>query len=367
MDRVVAVMVDKHLGNMVLGSAVLSAMAGVLGERLKGIVIDPGLLELVRRVPGLSAVPLTCYRDRSLPTVVQRIRHLWKLRRTLRELRPTLALDLEGNQAGALVAWLSGARRRLGPRTCRRHWLYTEQVPMVAGSHRVEGYARVPDWAGIDIQPRPPELLPTAQDQEAWHEFAQSAALAPGERFACLHPGGGRDEKCWPEDRFAALTLQLRRNGLRSLLVGGRPDLARAGRILVDSAPGTLDATGRLPLGVLLAGLSRCSVFVGNDSGPAHLAAAVGTPAVVLFGPTNPEEWAPLGKSVTVIRGDQRLLDGPAANWSVDARSMESISLAAVSQAALRLASYSGHPEDTGRSLETVGRCGREPSIGGAP
>jgi heptosyltransferase-3 len=262
-------------------------------------------------------------------------------------------------------AWLSGARRRVGPGTCRRHWLYTEQVPMVVGSHRVEGYARVPDWAGIDIQPRPPELLPTAQDQEAWHEFAQSAALAPGERFACLHPGGGRDEKCWPEDRFAALTLQLRRNGLRSLLVGGRPDLARAGRILVDSAPGTLDATGRLPLGALLAGLSRCSVFVGNDSGPGHLATAVGAPAVVLFGPTDPGEWAPLGKSVTVVRGDRQLLDGPAANWSVDARRMESISVDAVSEAALRLARHSGHLEVASLDLETAGGCCRERSLGG--
>ena len=367
MDRVVAVMVDKHLGNVVLGSAVLSGMAGVMGERLKGIVIDPGLLELVRRAPGLSAVPLICYRDCTLPTVAKRIRHLVELRRTLREVRPTLALDLEGNQAGALVAWLSGARRRVGPGTCRRHWLYTEQVPMVAGSHRLEGYARVPDWAGIPIPPQLPELLPTAQDQESWHDFAQSVALAPGEPFACLHPGGGRDEKCWPEDRFAALTLRLRRNGLRSVLVGGRPDLARAGRILVDSAPGTLDATGRLPLGALLAGLSRCSVFVGNDSGPAHLAAAVGAPVVVLFGPTDPEVWAPLGQSVTLVRGDRRLLDGPAAGWSVDARSMESISLAAVSQAALRLASHSGHLEDTRLDLATARRRCREASIGGAP
>jgi len=365
MDRVVAVMVDKHLGNMVLGSAVLNAMAGVMGERLRGIVIDPGLLELVRRVPGLSAVPLICYRDRSLPTVAQRVGHLWELRRTLREVRPTLALDLEGNQAGALVAWLSGARLRLGPGTCRRHWLYTEQVPMVAGSHRLEGYARVPDWAGIDIPFRSPELLPTAQDQEGWREFAQSAALSPGEPFACLHPGGGRDEKCWPEDRFVALTLQLQRNGLRSLMVGGRPDLARAGRILAGSAPGTLDATGRLPLGVLLAGLSRCSVFVGNDSGPAHLAAAVGAPAVVLFGPTDPGEWAPLGKSVTVVRGERQLLDGPAANWSVDARRMESISVDAVSEAALRLARHSGHPEVASLDLETDGGCSREPSLGG--
>jgi len=358
MDRVVAVMVDKHLGYMVLGSAVLSAMAGALGERLQGIVIDPVLLELVRRVPGLSAIPLIFYRDRSLQTVASRIRHLWELRRTLRELRPTLALDLEGNQAGALVAWLSGARRRVGPRTCRRRWLYTEQVPVVAGSHRLEGYVQVPAWAGVDIPPQLPELLPTAQDREGWDEFARSVALAPGEPFACLHPGGGRDQKCWPEDRFAALTLRLRSDGLRSLLVGGRPDRARAGRILASSAPGTLDATGRLPLGALLAGLSRCSVFVGNDSGPAHLAAAVGAPVVVLFGPTDPGEWAPLGDSVAVVRGDQRLLEGAAANWSVDARSVESIALAAVLQAALRQARYSGYSEITGVNLDEADRCG---------
>ena len=239
--RVVAVMVDKHLGNMVLGSAVLSAMAGVMDERLKGTMIDHGLLELVRRALSLSATPLITYRDRSLPTVAKRVRHLWGLRRTLRKVRPTLALDLEGNQAGALVTWLSGARRRVGPRTCRQRWSYTERLPMVAEPHRAEGYARVPEWVGIDIPFRAHHFLPTAQDQEGWQAFAQSVSLAPGEPFVCLHPGGGRNEKCWPEDRFAALTLRLRRNGLRSSLVGGRPDLARAVRILVDSVPGTLD------------------------------------------------------------------------------------------------------------------------------
>jgi hypothetical protein len=272
MERVVAVMVDKHWGNMVLGSAVLSAMAGVMDDRLK----------------------------------------------------------------------------------------------MVAGPHRVEGYARVPEWAGIDIPRRPPHLLPTAQDQDGWHEFARSAALAPGEPFACLRPGGGQNEKCWPEDRFAALTFRLRRKGLRSLLVGGKPTLARAGRIPVDSAPGTLDASGRSPFGVLPAGLSRCSVFVGNDSGPAHLAAVVGAPAVVLFGPTDPGEWAPLGKSVSVVRGDRHLLDGPAANGSVDARRMDSILLDVVSLAALRLARRSRYPEDPSLDLETASRYGGEVSMGGA-
>jgi hypothetical protein len=111
---------------------------------------------------------------------------------------------------------------------------------------------------------------------------------------------------------------------------------------------------------------SKCSVFAVNDSRPAHLAAANGAPAVVLFGPMDPEVCAPLVQSVTVVRGDRRLLDGPAADWSVDARSMESISLAAVSQAALLLARHSGFPEDARLDLETARRCCRAPSVGGA-
>jgi hypothetical protein len=131
-------------------------------------VIDPVLLELVRRVPGLSAVPLIFYRDRSLPTVVQRIRHLW-------ETAPNASRIAAYTSAGP--GGQSGRRPRcLAQRRAPAGRARDMPAPMVVYGTGTNGRriasggrlcSRVPDWAEIDIPPRLPELLPTAQDQEA--------------------------------------------------------------------------------------------------------------------------------------------------------------------------------------------------------
>ena len=113
-------------------------------------------------------------------------------------------------------------------------------------------------------------------------------------RATAIHPGSGSPRKDWPLDRWAALCAQLPGP---LLIVGGEADsagvaaLARFGRTALDR-----------PLSELAVALSRCRLFLGHDSGVSHLAAAVGTPCVLLFGPTDPAMWAPPGGHVRVIR-----------------------------------------------------------------
>jgi len=341
-ERILLIMADRHLGNLVVASPVLTGIVRELGERLVGLVLDSRLLPLAERVPGLDRIRIIPYRDRWIRSIWDRIRQFWVLRRTLRSLQPSLALDLEGNQAGALLCWLSGARERAGPNTYRRASFYTIAIPARIGGHRVDQYAHLAHWLGIEVTDLWPRLQPTADDHALWTAFAESVDLNPKQPFACLHVGGGRDIKCWPEARFAELTLRLNRLGVRSVLVGGGPDFDKAVRVVSAGSQNTLNAVDRLPTGVLLAGLSRCAVFIGNDSGPAHLAAAVGAPVTVLFGPTDASEWAPRGPSVHVLRGRLPLEKELAARWAKDARSMESIPLWAVARTALLQARKSG-------------------------
>lgn len=124
--------------------------------------------------------------------------------------------------------------------------------------------------------------------------------LAPGARWAT---------KRWPPARFAQLAAQLRSRGFTPLLLGGPGDAAALSevRAALSGMPGAGGAgpvsdTAALSVGGLAAAIERCRLVVAGDSGPAHIASAVGTPVVALFGPTSPERWRPLSERAQVVR-----------------------------------------------------------------
>ena len=142
----------------------------------------------------------------------------------------------------------------------------------------------------------------------AWQADAAGAmrklGLDPEKPRAVLHPGAGAPEKCWPIGHFEALADNLRSAGLDVLFVLGPVETDRwpAERIAALQAAGVVLAGP--PLGLLAGILAGAALFVGNDSGPAHLAAAVGAPTVALFGPTRPAGFAPLGPRVACVTSD---------------------------------------------------------------
>lgn len=130
-----------------------------------------------------------------------------------------------------------------------------------------------------------------------------SASLAPVERGGrptlVLHPGSGGREKCWPLALFQAVAERWRAGGGDALLPVGEVELERWSAEEL-ATPGLLRCDDRQALVDTLRG---ADVYVGNDSGPTHLAAWLGVPTVALFGPTDPRTWRPLGPRVTVLRG----------------------------------------------------------------
>jgi heptosyltransferase III len=126
-------------------------------------------------------------------------------------------------------------------------------------------------------------------------------------RLCAVHPGSSSAAKNWPPQRFAAFIQKITaRNGLQVLLIEGPMDNESVHE--VRSRIAGLDVPIlQVPLGLLAAALAQCVLFVGNDSGVAHLAAAVGTPTIALFGPTDPLHWAPRGKRVITLKNCQGL------------------------------------------------------------
>jgi ADP-heptose:LPS heptosyltransferase len=123
-------------------------------------------------------------------------------------------------------------------------------------------------------------------------------------RFLALHPGSGSARKNWPAERFVTLAGRLARDQPFLVVVGP----ADEGATLPFHASRAVFARG-LPLRALGALLAQAGLYVGNDSGVTHLAAAFGAPTLALFGPTDPKIWSPLGPKVRVVRAPQGRLE----------------------------------------------------------
>jgi ADP-heptose:LPS heptosyltransferase len=170
-------------------------------------------------------------------------------------------------------------------------------------SHMSENLQQPLRGLGLHPTADPPHLMLTVEDRHAAARCWAEHDLG-GQCVVAIHPGSGSPAKNWPAERFAEVVRHLHRSlGVRVLLVQGPADAHVVSD--VEQALGEEDCTvlGGLPVASLAAVLSRCQAYLGNDSGISHLAAAVGAPTVAIFGPTDPEVWAPRGSCVRVLSG----------------------------------------------------------------
>ncbi|MGH7156276.1 MAG: glycosyltransferase family 9 protein, partial [Acetobacteraceae bacterium] len=121
----------------------------------------------------------------------------------------------------------------------------------------------------------------------------------------CMHPGAGNEMKQWPAEHFVALIdLLVPEFGVNVLLIGGAEETEISRQIIADvhQRAAVHSAVGEVPLSGLARLLAECALFVGNDSGPKHIAAAVGTPTIGIHsGTVDPTEWAPVGPSAVAV------------------------------------------------------------------
>jgi heptosyltransferase-1 len=230
-------------------------------------------------------------------------REMKALRNELRGEKYDLALDLQGAIRSALAAQFSGASTRVGPSQPREKpatMFYTRQVDL-RGAHVVDqALSLVSEVAGrrlqyVDAQfPRDPAA-------EAWAEHALSELNAT--RFAIVNPGAGWGAKCWPAESFGAVARAMRKRGL-AVFVNHGPGEETLAEAVRDSSGGTATPL-KCSVGELIALTRRASLFIGGDTGPMHLAAALHVPVVALFGPTRPERNGPYGTRCIVLRNPE--------------------------------------------------------------
>jgi heptosyltransferase I len=228
-------------------------------------------------------------------------RELVRLRARLQQSRFDVALDLQGLLKSGLLTLATGAPRRIGfvPSRCREriNALFTNRrvEPPATAGHVVEQYAALLQPLGIRVDAPMFYVPPRAAAEAAIDEFFAAWGLKPRDRIVALNPGAARTGKRWPVSHFRVLADRLSAEaGARILVVWG-PDELPAARAIQSGLAARALLAPPTDLDELAALFRRCSLVVAADTGPLHLAAAVGAPVIGLYGPSRSERNGPYG------------------------------------------------------------------------
>ena len=222
--------------------------------------------------------------------------------RQLRASRYDVALDLQGLLKSAALAWLSGAGRVIGfePAHLREpwaRWMYTETPKIGRPVHVIEKNLTLAASLGACSE----EWEFPIDERSSATVALDLLGLQPAQAFALINPGSSWSSKCWPPERYGALAAQLSsKEGLRSVVSWGPGEEARA-QAVADASSGTAVLTPPTSVADLVALARAASIMVSGDTGPLHIAAAVRTPVVGVYGPSDPRRNGPWGAEDAVV------------------------------------------------------------------
>jgi len=222
----------------------------------------------------------------------------------LRKKSWALGVAFSDSFSSALLLRLAGARRIVGYAGDGRRVLLSTALRrkrMGLRPHIIREYMNLAVAAGASQGSERPRLFPPAEVRARAGSILRASGVEPGAEVVGICPGAAfGPAKVWPAEKFAAVGRALAGRGMSALVFGTRSEVELARRV-ADGIPGAKQLAGRTTVAELAGCLSLCRLVLANDSGPAHLAAAVGTPVVVVFGSTDPGWTRPVGEHVRVV------------------------------------------------------------------
>ena len=345
--RILVVQLD-HLGDAVLTSPLIGQLRAAYPAATIDVLASPSNHEVFEANPLIDHVRIAerTWFERS-PSRRGLAREVWRLGRSLRGERYDLGIDVRGDVLSILVLALAGVSRRVGFAMGGGAFLLTDVADWTAGRHEVRSRLALLEPLGIAPDFTTPTFVDVRDDdrtviakalREAWSQQAprrREVAAAPSPALAAdgwleadppstdwsgddepgseppllvVHSGAGTAAKRWPRRHWRSLIEKFLKDGWRVVVVGGKedPPLSR----ILEPHERFLDWSGRLSVRRTTALLERADLYIGADSGPAHLAGSVGTISVILFSGTNlPRQWRPWSRRSLVLR--KRVACGP--------------------------------------------------------
>lgn len=289
------------IGDVVFTTPLLRALRRHYPKAHITYVVEPTAAAVVTGNPHLNDIVLI-----PKSSGLTRLRDDWRVAQTLRRQRFDVAIDLHGGPRSAWLTWASAAPTRIGYRIKGRSWMYTHVVPRAADL--LPRHSVVNQWDLLEplgIGPCDPardavEMVHDADAAASVERRLTAAGIGKSHRLVMLHVSAGNPFRRWPPESFAQLVVELaRRDRARRFLITSGPSDAGAALTIAELARARLDegspvvAHGEFSIGELRALATRAAVYIGNDSGPLHIAATTEVPIVALFGPTLPERSMP--------------------------------------------------------------------------
>lgn len=284
----------RHIGDVLLSAATFKALKAVQPRLSISVVVPSGTEAMLTLHPCVDEV-IPIRRGGGW-------REDLRLVRRLREGRFDLAVNMTEGDRGAILAFLSGARFRIGVDPKGKGFLGKKRLfthliePVYEGRHRALMDLDVLRPLGIEVQSAEVELHVSAEDQARVDRWLAERGIPAGHPFVVVHPTSRWWFKCWRDEAVAQVVDHMQTAGVRVVLTTG-PDPreeAKIESILGHCRTHPVVSKGELSLKQVAALLRRSRLFFGVDTAPMHMAAALGKPVVALFGPSDSSVWGPL-------------------------------------------------------------------------
>lgn len=279
----------RSIGDTVLATPSLHALRRFLPEARLDILLEDWVAPLLEGSHEVDRV-LTVGRGSKSSRL--------RAARLIRAEKYDVVYNLHGGSTAALLTRATGARHRVGYAAYRYASLHNHAAPPSSAlwgrekTHSAEQQLALLGWTGVPVTDRPASRLPVTLEASARVSRRLRDAGLEGRDFALVHPAAAFDTKTWAAENFARVVEHLDARGLASVAVAG-PGEGRVIEELRSHASAPLVSFTDLSLPELTVLASRARLFVGNDSGVAHVAAAVSVPQVVVFGSSNVAHWSP--------------------------------------------------------------------------
>jgi heptosyltransferase-2 len=223
----------------------------------------------------------------------------WNIVRALRQKEFDIAVVPHRSLRSALLAKLCGARKRIGFSTSTGSRLYTDIVTYEKFYHEIDRNLLLVKALGLPTSHILPDLHPSPDDRTAVDEVMNSSSVTS---WVGIAPGSVWNTKRWEEIGFVTVGRACVKDGLKVVLIGGAGDKPLCSRVASAVGSGVVDLSGGLSLLQSAEVIRRCRVLLTNDSAPLHMATAMGTPVVAVFGPTIPAfGFGPVGLRDVVV------------------------------------------------------------------
>jgi heptosyltransferase III len=299
------------LGDVLITTPSLTALKEAYPQAQITMIVNQGTEDMVRDNPCLSEVIALEREPKKKPW--EELRYQRQLIGPLRRKRFDLSMDFSGGDRGAILSWLSGAQERIGyhPRKRKQWWwkkAFTRTVKTSgADQHVVDHHLEALRLLGINPPKLPLSFYWKPEDEDSLDQILLQKGFNKRSSYVVVHPTSRWMFKTWRLEGYAQVIDHIQQNlGLTVLVTSGpeTKELDAVREINRQCQTKPVDLSGRLnlkQLGCLIAG---GKFFFGVDSAPMHMAAAVGTPVIALFGPSGDHMWGPWGEGHLVIKKD---------------------------------------------------------------